>query len=164
MLPRWSCSRRPRDTALRIPPGPASSRPTIRSRRAAEPHTLSCDRRSLARGSCFLASQHRSDYIGPGVGHKVTSVTRIVMLVSSGRSRARAACHASWPTPASPQSASTGIAAPTAMLTETPATASNCGPASGITCQNRMRSSLRPLARAVMMCGREYAFASRLRA
>src|SRR3984957_20218013 len=51
---------------------------------------------------------------------RVTIVTRIVMFISNGRSRAKAACHASCPTPANPQRASTGIAAPTAILTETP--------------------------------------------
>ena len=54
-------------------------------------------------------------------------------------------------------SESTGgrIAAPIARLTETPANASSCGPATGMTCQKRIRNSCSPFARAVMIWGRE---------
>src|SRR5439155_15590834 len=93
----------------------------------------------------------RSD---PVLAASVTTVTSTVTVTSRERSRPSAACQASWPIPDIPHSASTGIAAPRAMLTDTPANASICGPATGNTCQPNMRAEPRPLARAVMMCGR----------
>src|SRR5260370_42298477 len=57
----------------------------------------------------------------------------------------------------------TGVAGPSATPPDPPATASTCGGAIGITCQNRTRNSPNPFARAVVMWGREYAFASKVR-
>ena len=46
-------------------------------------------------------------------------------------------------------------AAPRAMLTDTPATANSCEPATGTTCQNKIRSSPIPLALAASTWGWE---------
>src|SRR5207237_4627009 len=54
---------------------------------------------------------------------RVTSVTIIVRFTSRGKSRARAAFHASWPMPGRSHSASAGMAAVSARLTEIPASA-----------------------------------------
>ena len=64
----------------------------------------------------------------------VAMATSMVRFTSSGRSRAIAACHASRPRPGTSQIASTGIAAPIAMLTDAAARAINCGPAAGSVC------------------------------
>ena len=68
----------------------------------------------------------------------VTAATRIVRLTSTGRSRASAAFHASWPMPGKSHSTSIGMAAPKATPSETPARASNCGAVHGATCQKKI--------------------------
>src|SRR5580704_5930617 len=81
----------------------------------------------------------------------VNSVISMVSEISSGRSRAVAAFQANWPSPGRSQSVSTGMAAPKAMMAETPARARNSGAQTGITWRSRMETGPTPLARAVRM-------------
>src|SRR5580658_566987 len=84
----------------------------------------------------------------------VRRVTKSVMLVSKGKSRLRAACQANCPIPGESERASKGIAAPSAMLAETPRRATRGCHATGITWQKRMRLLLTPRARAASTKGR----------
>src|SRR5712691_4452615 len=63
----------------------------------------------------------------------VIIVTSSVRFMINGRSRLSAACHASWPIPGESQSASIGMAAPKAMLKDTPRSATNDGATEGRT-------------------------------
>src|SRR5580692_4344839 len=83
----------------------------------------------------------------------VRRVTKSVMLVSKGKSRLRAACHANCPIPGESERASKGIAAPSAMLAETPRSATIGCHATGITWQKSMRLLLTPRARAARTKG-----------
>ena len=57
----------------------------------------------------------------------ITMLMRTVRLTSRFISRPRAACQANWPIPATSRIISRGMATLSAMLTLTPASASNCG-------------------------------------
>src|SRR5215467_15183457 len=63
----------------------------------------------------------------------VIRVMSRVRLMISGKSLFSAACHASCPTPGESQRASIGIAAPKAILRETPRRANNAGATRGRT-------------------------------
>jgi hypothetical protein len=76
-----------------------------------------------------------------------------VRLTSTGRSRASAAFHTSWPTPGESQRASTGIAAPSAMLMETPPSTRSSGAAGSHTCLARSAGPPTPRARAAKYVG-----------
>src|SRR6266404_7174582 len=81
----------------------------------------------------------------------VIIVTSKVRFMINGRSRLSAACHASCPIPGESQSASIGMAAPKAMLKETPRSANRDGATEGRTCRKMILACLIPRARAASM-------------
>ena len=79
-------------------------------------------------------------------------VTIRVRETSKDKSRAKAACRASWPIPGESQRSSIGINAPIAILTDTPLNPINCGSAVGNTCHQKILRTAIPFARAAMTC------------
>src|SRR5712692_917676 len=97
---------------------------------------------------CMLPAKVRPARSASELAASITRETTRVTLTMRGRSRLRAACHASWPIPGESQSASMGMAAPKEMLKDTPGSASSDGATEGSTCRKMILACLIPRARA----------------
>src|SRR6266852_5100141 len=102
---------------------------------------------------CVLHAKARPARSASEFAASITRQTTRVTFTMRGKSRLSAACQASCPKPGESHRASMGIAAPKAMVKDTPRRARSGGAATGKTCRQKIAPLPRPLARAASTCG-----------